>query len=58
MKRDVRAGKDWPCGWDEHRIEQLKRMARLPFREKLRWLEEAHRLVLAMGGGKAARKRR
>ncbi|MEK7468458.1 MAG: hypothetical protein AAB074_13695 [Planctomycetota bacterium] len=50
MARASRSGKAWPCGWEDHRQAQLKRMARLPFSEKIRWLEEAHRLVLELKG--------
>jgi hypothetical protein len=35
----------WENGWDGHEAEQLRRLARLPFTEKLRWLEEASLLV-------------
>jgi hypothetical protein len=31
-----------------HRREQLQRQASLPFAEKLQWLEDAHRMVLAL----------
>jgi hypothetical protein len=35
----------WERGWDEHEQQQLRRLAALTLREKLAWLEEAHRLV-------------
>ena len=35
----------WERGWDEHEQQQLERLSRLSFAEKLAWLEEAHRLV-------------
>ena len=35
----------WEAGWHDHQLRQLERMARLPFAAKLRWLEQAHRLV-------------
>jgi hypothetical protein len=35
----------WERGWEGHRAEQLRRLARLPLAEKLRWLEEAARTV-------------
>jgi hypothetical protein len=38
----------WESGWSGHEFEQLKRLARLPFSEKLKWLEEAHRFVRAV----------
>jgi len=39
---------DWPRGFDEHALAQRRRLARLPLAEKLKWLEEAHRVVLAL----------
>lgn len=38
----------WPRGFEEHEIVQRRRLARLPLDEKLRWLEEAHTLVLKL----------
>ena len=38
----------WDCDWDGHQLAQLRRMARLPFCEKLEWLEEAQRLAAYM----------
>ena len=38
----------WKVGWQGHSIAQLRRLAALPFSEKLKWLEEAHHLVLRM----------
>lgn len=35
----------WERGWKGHEVAQLQRLARLTFAEKLRWLEEAARLV-------------
>jgi hypothetical protein len=35
----------WERGWDDHEQQQLQRLARLSLPEKLKWLEEAHRLV-------------
>lgn len=34
----------WDRGWQAHKARQLQRLARLPFAEKLRWLEEAQEL--------------
>lgn len=34
----------WDRGWDEHNARQLRRLAKLPFAEKLEWLEDAQRL--------------
>jgi hypothetical protein len=45
----------WESGWDEHDRLQLLRMAKLPFAQKLEWLEQAHRLVRHL---EAARKKR
>jgi len=42
----------WDRGWDEHRLRQLRRMAKLPLAEKLKWLEEAHRLARHLNRGK------
>jgi hypothetical protein len=36
----------WGTGWDGHETHQRERLSRLPLSEKLRWLEEAHHLVL------------
>ena len=36
----------WEGGWKEHEHLQLQRLARLPLSEKLKWLEEAHHVVL------------
>ena len=35
----------WEEGWDGHHAEQLRRLARLPLVEKLRWLEDTGHLV-------------
>jgi hypothetical protein len=35
----------WEHGWEDHEMQQLRRLAKLSFPEKLAWLEEAHRLV-------------
>ncbi len=35
----------WESGWDAHTVAQRRRLARLPLAEKLRWLEEAQKLV-------------
>ncbi len=36
----------WPRGWDGHELAQLRYWRRLPFWEKLGWLEEAHELAM------------
>lgn len=48
-------GHCWEQGWDGHEHAQRQRMAALPFVERLKWLEEAQDLVLAM---RAAREMR
>ncbi len=45
----------WETGWQGHTSAQLRRLALLPFSEKLKWLEEAHHLVLRLD---AARKKK
>lgn len=40
----------WEHGWNGHERQQLERLSRLPLSEKLRWLEEAHHLVLHLSG--------
>lgn len=40
----------WEQGWDGHEARQRERLSRLPLLEKLRWLEEAHQLVLHLSG--------
>lgn len=40
----------WEVGFAEHELAQLKRLARMPFHLKLKWLEEAHRTLLSMRG--------
>jgi hypothetical protein len=40
-----------------HEFEQLKRLARLSFQEKLAWLEEAHRLVRQIAEARQRRQR-
>ena len=35
----------WEAGWEGHEKAQLLRMSRLPFMEKIKWLEEAQKLV-------------
>ena len=43
---DDQAGARWEHGWDGHAQHQRDRLAKLPFSEKLRWLEQAHHLAL------------
>ena len=32
-------------GWAEHTLAQRRRLARIPFAEKLQWLEDSQRLL-------------
>lgn len=45
----------WESGWEGHDAAQRKRMAALPFVEKLAWLEEAHRVALRLAQARASR---
>jgi len=45
---DSREGQVWESGWEGHAEAQRRRLARLPLREKLRWLEEAQRLIRSL----------
>jgi hypothetical protein len=38
----------WPGSWQEHELDQLRRLARLPLWQKLRWLEEMNRIIRHM----------
>lgn len=40
----------WDRGWKGHDERQLRQLAALPLKEKLRWLEEAHHLVRHLSG--------
>ena len=40
----------WEKGWGGHHEEQLRRLAALPLTEKLKWLEEADRVVRHLSG--------
>lgn len=35
----------WDVGWEGHRQAQRRRLGRLPFPLKLRWLEEAQQIA-------------
>jgi hypothetical protein len=41
---------EWEQGWGGHDTQQFERLSRVPLPEKLRWLEEAHHLVLHLSG--------
>ena len=45
----------WDRGWHEHKVRQLVRLANLPFREKLAWLESAQRVVDALSSARDKR---
>jgi hypothetical protein len=40
----------WERGWEAHEKEQLRRLAELSLAEKLKWLEDAQRLVQHLSG--------
>ena len=44
----------WERGWDGHERAQLRRQAKLPFALKLQWLEDAHKMALALQKGRTA----
>ncbi len=46
---DGREDAGWPAGWEAHSRQQRRRLARLTLIEKIAWLEEAQRLVAALG---------
>jgi len=48
---DPRESQVWESGWQGHADAQRARLARLPFVEKLRWLEEAQHLLLHLRRG-------
>lgn len=43
----------WPVNFEAHQRAQRRRMAALPLEAKLDWLEEAHRIVLALQAERA-----
>lgn len=45
MSESDRRDRDWPRGFDAHRLEQLRRLAALPLWAKLEWLEEAQQVA-------------
>lgn len=47
----------WERGWDGHEIAQMRRLAQLSFREKLRWLEQAHRIVMQLQAAREKQQR-
>ena len=57
-ERDPHDGQQWEAGWQGHAEAQRARIARLPFQEKLRWLEEAQYLLVHLRRGPGPRRRR
>lgn len=53
IKPDSIQDREWEHGWVEHEQMQLRRLANLPFADKLAWLEEAHRVVLHLSSGQS-----
>jgi len=49
-KKSILEERIWEEGWDGHERAQARRLAAMTFRQKLEWLEEAHRLVLKLQG--------
>ena len=45
---DTPDDREWESGWEGHSRAQQERLAKLPFAEKLAWLEEMHHVMLAM----------
>ena len=54
--RDDPAERIWERGWGGHERAQRLRLARLTLREKLEWLEAAHRMVRHMTGTRRAQR--
>ena len=50
-ERDPREAHVWEAGWQGHADAQRARLARLPFPEKLQWLEEAQHLLFHLRRG-------
>jgi hypothetical protein len=46
----------WDVGWEGHRQAQRRRLGRLPFPVKLRWLEEAQQIAEYMRGQREKRR--
>lgn len=49
-KKSILEERIWEVGYDGHERAQARRLAAMTFRQKLEWLEEAHRLVLRLQG--------
>ena len=44
------AAEQWPCDWESHKLQQLKRGASRSFRENLIWLEKATEFARKFSG--------
>lgn len=44
----------WERGWEGHERAQLRRLAALSFADKLAWLEQAQRFVMALSRDRAS----
>jgi uncharacterized protein YciW len=49
------AEQTWERGWDDHALQQLRRLARLSLAQKIAWLEQAQRVAQHLTAQKAAR---
>ena len=38
----------WESGWEGHELTQMRRLAKLPPEQKIRWLESAQEMVQRM----------
>jgi len=45
----------WEQGYEDHELQQDRRMAKLSLPEKLQWLEEAHDLVRQLEAARRAK---
>jgi hypothetical protein len=52
--REFPEERQWECGWAEHEARQRRRLSRPPLSEKLRWLEQAQRMVVYMQASRSA----
>ena len=55
---DPRDDRLWEKGWQGHAEAQRARIARLPLKEKLRWLEEAQHIILHLRRGPGPKRER
>ena len=54
-KKNGEQNEQWDRGWREHKVRQLVRLARLPFVEKLTWLESAQTIIDALASARNER---